>query len=88
MGQQLIILIRPEAADLQIPDLAGYTELKARIKEKSFRGRYQEVTFEIEYGGETAMTLEFDFDTDVSLPPDSVKATLYIDPAGTIILED
>jgi ABC-type Fe3+/spermidine/putrescine transport system ATPase subunit len=88
VGQQLIILIRPEAADLQIPALAGYTELKARIKEKSFRGRYQEVTFEIEYGGETAMTLEFDFDTDVSLPPDRVEATLYIDPAGTIILED
>jgi len=88
VGQQLIILIRPEAADLQIPARARYTELKARIKEKSFRGRYQEVTFEIEYSGETAMTLEFDFDTDVSLPPDSVEATLYIDPAGTIILED
>jgi ABC-type Fe3+/spermidine/putrescine transport system ATPase subunit len=87
-GQHFNILIRPEAAELQTPSLAGYSEIKARVIEKSFRGRYQEVAFEVTNDEGAVISMAFDFDTDVSLPPDSSEVTLYIDQAGTIILED
>lgn len=87
-GQRVYILVRPEAAELYAPSLGEYTEIKAEIREKSFRGRYQEVTFEVSDGGGASINLEFDFDTDVSLPPDSSEVTLYIDREGTIILDD
>ncbi len=88
IGQHVTLLIRPEAAKLHIPVIDSYTEIRAILANISFRGRYQDVTFEIAIDESTRLSLKFDFNTDVSLPHPDTEVTLYLDPASTIVLED
>ncbi|MGB3713848.1 MAG: ABC transporter ATP-binding protein [Candidatus Promineifilaceae bacterium] len=88
VGQGVTILIRPEAAKLDIPAIESYSEIRALLVSVSFRGRYQDASFEIAIDENTRIRLKFDFNTDVSLPRPGTVVTLYLDPAGTIVLED
>ncbi len=87
LGQQVTFLIRPEAARLEGPSSETTLELPANIIDSSFRGRYQEATFETVIIDGSSVRLEFDFDTEVSLPPVGSLVTLYIEQTNTIVLE-
>jgi ABC-type Fe3+/spermidine/putrescine transport system ATPase subunit len=78
------LLIRPEAASLvsQGQEEAGVFE--GTVVDNSFRGRHQiaVVLFEAE---ETPISLKFNFDSTVELPPASSPLHLRLDPAEMIL---
>jgi ABC-type Fe3+/spermidine/putrescine transport system ATPase subunit len=87
IGEQVVLLIRPEAAKLHIPEAEPYTEIQSVLTDVSFRGRYQDVSFKVDVDGSTPINLKFDFNTDVSLPASGAEVTLYLDPAGTNVFK-
>ena len=88
VGQRVILLLRPEAATLSTRTGEDYSEIVAVLSEVSFRGRYQDATFRVDLGEDKHISLKFDFDTDVLLPPSGAEVTLYLDPESIKILLD
>jgi len=80
--QSCYLLIRPEAARLE----GGRNPLHGRLQDISFRGRYQIVT--VAAGSETTpVTLKFELETAVSLPPPQSSIRLFLNPAAIQLLE-
>ena len=88
IGQNLTILIRPEAAKLPEPATDSHTEIRVILTDVSFRGRYKDASFEIVDDKNTRTRLKFDFNTDVSLPRPGTVVTLYLNPESIIVLSD
>ncbi|NKQ37451.1 MAG: ABC transporter ATP-binding protein [Chloroflexi bacterium] len=79
----LQILIRPEAARFNGNEK---NELHGRLQDISFRGRYQIVT--VALGDEAQpVTLKFELETAVSLPPIQSPIRLSLDPSAIQLLE-
>ena len=72
------ILIRPEAAKVVEPDANGSNLIYGRLTQHSFRGRYQLITVETNH--QPPLTLKFELETAVALPPVGETITLAIDP--------
>ena len=88
IGAPTKLLIRPEAAELNVPDEKDAVKIQAKIVGKSFRGRYLEVAFQVEANTGAAFDLEFDFDTDVSLPSEGSEVTLFIKSSSIVLLDE
>ena len=88
VGRQVTLLIRPDAAELHPQEGKRYTEIPAAVLDRSFRGRYQEIRFEVKTRDGFAIVFEFEFNTDVSLPSSGGETTLYINSADVTVLED
>ncbi|HIP72582.1 MAG TPA: ABC transporter ATP-binding protein [Anaerolineae bacterium] len=81
--QSLNILIRPEAARFNGNEI---NELHGRLQDISFRGRYQIITVVV--GDEAQpVTLKFELETAVSLPPTQSPIRLSLDPSAIQLLE-
>lgn len=77
------ILIRPEAARFNGNEI---NELHGRLRDISFRGRYQIITVVV--GDEAQpVTLKFELETAVSLPPIQSSICLSLDPSAIQLLE-
>jgi thiamine transport system ATP-binding protein len=80
------LLIRPEAARLVTAgNVNGVNLVNGRLTQHSFRGRYQLVTIETDH--EPPVTLKFELETAVSLPPVGNPITLTIHPDAIVLLE-
>ena len=88
IGRNVTLLLRPEAAKLDPQESELYSRISAVAVDRSFRGRYQEVSFEVVAQDAARVTLEFDFNTDVSLPPLGTETTLYINSQDSILVDD
>ncbi len=81
--QSLNILIRPEAARFDGGEVNG---VHGRLQDISFRGRYQIITVVV--GDETQpVTLKFELETAVPLPPLRSPIRLSLDPSAIQLLE-
>ncbi len=76
------VLIRPEAAKLVTNHPENANMLNGRLTQHSFRGRYQLITVETD-----CLTLKFELETAVSLPPVGQTIQLTIDPGSIVPLE-
>ncbi len=76
------VLIRPEAAKLITAETQAPNVLNGRLIQHSFRGRYQLITVEIH-----GLTLKFELETAVTLPPVGQPVQLTIDPGSIVPLE-
>jgi ABC-type Fe3+/spermidine/putrescine transport system ATPase subunit len=79
------ILIRPEAAKLVLDSAEEKNVVYGRLTQHSFRGRYQLITVETDH--EPTLTLKFELETAVSLPPVGQPIQLTIDPMAIGPLE-
>ena len=89
-GPPAHLLIRPEAARLLNPGEEGENVVNGRIQDRSFRGRYQIVTVlvgEDGEGGETAVSLKLEFDSDEHLPAVGQPVRLSLSPQAIYRLE-
>ncbi|MCA9902098.1 MAG: ABC transporter ATP-binding protein [Ardenticatenaceae bacterium] len=78
-------LIRPEAARLVDNENEAVNVINGRLTQHSFRGRYQLITLETSH--QPPLTLKFELETAVSLPPIGHTIQLTIDPASIVPLE-
>ncbi len=76
------LLIRPEAAKLITNQTKELNVLNGRLTQHSFRGRYQLITVETDQ-----LTLKFELETAVTLPPVGQTIQLAIDPGAIVPLE-
>jgi hypothetical protein len=76
------LLIRPEAAKLVTNHSDKPNVLNGRLTQHSFRGRYQLITVETDQ-----LTLKFELETAVTLPPVGQPIQLAIDPGSIVPLE-
>jgi ABC-type Fe3+/spermidine/putrescine transport system ATPase subunit len=76
------LLIRPEAAKLTTNHAEEPNVLNGRLTQHSFRGRYQLITVETDQ-----LTLKFELETAVTLPPVGQSIQLAIDPGSIVPLE-
>ena len=81
----LPFLIRPEAAQLTTTQTECQNVVNGRLTQHSFRGRYQLITIETSH--QPPVTLKFELETAVSLPPIGEKVVLTIDPACILLLD-
>ncbi|VAW43605.1 Sulfate and thiosulfate import ATP-binding protein CysA [hydrothermal vent metagenome] len=78
------LLIRPEAAQLVTAgDANGVNVVNGRLTQHTFRGRYQLITVETDHG----VTLKFELETAVTVPPIGHPITLSLDPEAIVLLE-
>jgi ABC-type Fe3+/spermidine/putrescine transport system ATPase subunit len=82
INHSLPLLIRPEAANLATNHAEGPNVLNGRLTHHSFRGRYQLITVET-----NQLTLQFELETAVNLPPVGQSIQLAIDPGAIVPLE-
>ncbi len=85
INHSLPILIRPEAAKLLADGIEAVNVLNGRLAEHSFRGRYQLITLTTSH--QPPLTLKFELETAVSLPPVGQTIQLTIDPGAIVPLE-
>jgi len=76
------VLIRPEAGKIVTNGVEEPNVLNGRLSQHSFRGRYQLITVETDQ-----LTLKFELETAVSLPPVGQTIQLAIDPGAIVLLE-
>ncbi|MCB8979908.1 MAG: ABC transporter ATP-binding protein [Ardenticatenaceae bacterium] len=79
------VLIRPEAAELVMAETEAVNVVNGRLTQHSFRGRYQLITIETSH--HPPLTLKFELETAVTLPPIGHTIQLAIDPRGIVPLE-
>lgn len=82
LHNSLPVLIRPEAAKFVTNRAKELNVLNGRLTQHSFRGRYQLVTVETD-----RLTLKFELETAVLLPPVGQNIQLAIDPGSIVPLE-
>jgi ABC-type Fe3+/spermidine/putrescine transport system ATPase subunit len=82
INHSLALLIRPEAAKLATNGAEEVNVLNGRLSQHSFRGRYQLITVETDQ-----VTLKFELETAVTLPPVGHTIQLAIDPGSIVLLE-
>jgi ABC-type Fe3+/spermidine/putrescine transport system ATPase subunit len=80
------LLIRPEAASLTAGDDESPNIIMGRLTDISFRGRHQVASVQTSPTTEP-VTLKFNFDSTVRLPPVSSQVRLRLDPMGLRLLE-
>ena len=78
-------LIRPEAAKLGAETDGKVNVLNGRLTQHSFRGRYNLITVVTDH--QPPLTLKFELETAVALPPIGQTITLAIDPKAILPLE-
>lgn len=81
--QDSLLLVRPDAGRIVQGEETAKNRVNARLGAVSFRGRYQEVVFNIDDGG--ALSLEFD--PGVSLPEPGAEVVIALDSNGLILIE-
>ncbi|MEZ4594241.1 MAG: ABC transporter ATP-binding protein [Chloroflexota bacterium] len=79
------ILLRPEAAELLENEGEAVNIVNGRLSQHSFRGRYQLITVETSH--QPPLTLKFELETAVSLPPIGHTIQLAINPGSIVPLE-
>ena len=84
VGHSFIVLIRPEAAKLVTDENNAINQLTGRLIQHSFRGRYQLITIACEH--QPPLTLKFELETAVTVPPVGHTMALAIDPNAIVPL--
>jgi ABC-type Fe3+/spermidine/putrescine transport system ATPase subunit len=82
---EFTVLIRPEAAQLMETGQAAPNILNGRLTQHSFRGRYQLITIETDH--QPPLTLKFELETAVILPPIGQTIDLAIHSNQIVLLE-
>jgi ABC-type Fe3+/spermidine/putrescine transport system ATPase subunit len=83
VGDQVTLLVRPEAGELVD---AGEDTLNGHLQAVSFRGRYQIATIRMT-GPEPASSLKLEFDSGVSLPAPGSPINIRLKPQTTVLLK-
>jgi len=84
-GDQITLLIRPEAAELATTNGADKNVVEGQLTETSFRGRHQIATVQFS-SEEGPIMLKFHFDSRVLLPPTSSSISLKLNPGQMNLL--
>lgn len=82
-GQRVVVLIRPEAADVRPAGATGPNIVPGRLLEASFRGSYHLVR--TAHGGDVTLTCEAPA-ADANLPAVGEPLALWLDPAAITLL--
>lgn len=85
VGEQTIVLIRPEAADVRPVGACGPNIVAGRLLEASFRGSYYLIHTEHVAG--TRLICEASA-TDTDLPAEGAELTLWLDPQAITLLRE
>jgi ABC-type Fe3+/spermidine/putrescine transport system ATPase subunit len=82
-GEAVMLLVRPEAAEVRLPGEQGENLLQGRLVSASFRGSYYLI--QTEHTDGVTLTCEAST-TDVELPPPGNPITLRLDPTAVTLM--
>ena len=78
-GSGVVLLVRPEAAEVLAPDQSGSNEITAEVRDISFRGRYQIAQLVVSKDGRS-QPLKLSFDIEQPLPNPGSQLRIGLSP--------